>query len=148
MSQMNEGCILSTNNIQYNGYDRICHNGKGVYAHRLSYLKAHGNIPKGKLVLHKCNVRNCINPKHLYAGTYKDNSNDCFKSGNHNFQTKKNLARGERHGMAKMCEETVREARRLYDDKIDSIVGIARCFNVSPKTINPIVHRKTWRHIK
>ncbi len=148
MSVKNEGCIHSKENLQYNGYDRVYHNGKSVYAHRLAYLKRHGSIPKGKLVLHKCNVRNCINPKHLYAGTYKDNSNDCFKSGNHNFQTKKYLARGVRHGMSKMCDETVKEARRLYDDEVDSVAGIGRRFNVTTPPMRSIVKRKTWRHVK
>jgi hypothetical protein len=55
--------------------------GKQLWAHRVAWQNAHGPIPEGKLVLHKCDVGCCINPEHLYLGDYKDNARDRVQRG-------------------------------------------------------------------
>ena len=49
------------------------------YVHRFSYILHYGQ-PKN-LVLHKCNNKKCVNPAHLYDGTYKDNTRDAIQAG-------------------------------------------------------------------
>lgn len=58
------------------GYGRFYHEGKSIRAHRMSWMLYRGKIPKGMLVLHRCNHRYCVNPEHLYIGTPSDNLND------------------------------------------------------------------------
>jgi hypothetical protein len=43
-----------------------------------------GDIPADLLVLHKCNngAGGCVNPDHLYVGTYDDNARDRVRAGN------------------------------------------------------------------
>ena len=64
-----------------NGYGTMKFEGRTVDAHRISYILHFGLIPEGMLVCHKCDVPLCVNPKHLFLGTYKDNMQDCIAKG-------------------------------------------------------------------
>jgi hypothetical protein len=53
--------------------------GEVFRTHRLSWVVAHGKIPPGLCVLHKCDNAACINPEHLFLGTQNDNIRDCIR---------------------------------------------------------------------
>lgn len=72
----NTGCWLWEKSEKYLGYGAIGIGRKVHFAHRASYLVFKGNIPKNKVVRHKCDTPQCVNPDHLILGTVKDNSND------------------------------------------------------------------------
>lgn len=61
-----------------NGYGVIGRNKEhpNLYAHRVSWELHNGPIPDGMFVLHRCDVRNCVNPRHLYLGDQAANMLD------------------------------------------------------------------------
>lgn len=49
------------------------HEGRSILAHRFAYELAHGSIPEGMTIDHKCRVRHCVRPSHLEPVTGKVN---------------------------------------------------------------------------
>jgi hypothetical protein len=54
--------------------------GIQIYAHRLALERKLGRpIKPGLCALHTCDCKSCVNPDHLYEGTYTDNLLDAFE---------------------------------------------------------------------
>lgn len=85
------GCWIWNGRImKVPGYGVIAVGRAGqISTHRASFSAFGVNpIPNGLCVLHRCDVRRCINPAHLFLGTKKDNSQDMLKKGRHYSHTR------------------------------------------------------------
>ena len=131
--------------------------GKDVmgYAHRVVWELVYGAIPEGAEVLHRCDNPLCVNPRHLFLGTQKDNVRDMIEKGRENFgpgrmeieRHPEYRARGEHHPRAKLTEDAVREIRREVARGVRQCEVVKR-FRVGHSTISDIVRRKTWRYLE
>lgn len=106
-------------------------------AHRVSYRAFVGPIPDDMLVMHKCDVRECINPEHLSLGTYRDNTQDMLRKG------RGNHSRGERHRSAKLTEGQVREIR----NSSETLRVLAQKYGIASPVVHAVRSRRTWRHV-
>jgi predicted XRE-type DNA-binding protein len=83
VSKVDSGCHEWTSTIHRDGYGKFYLDGKQMSAHRAAYMLFVGAIPKGMLVMHTCDNRKCVNPKHLRVGTYSDNFQDMVSKNRH-----------------------------------------------------------------
>lgn len=125
-----KGCWLYTKLIM-KGCGHINIKGIKVPAHRISYEIHNGEIPKGMYICHKCDVRACVNPEHLFIGTHQDNMND---------KVKKNRA-----GRKLNYQQVINIKKRLLTG--DSDLSISKEFNVNRQTINKIKLNQSWSHV-
>lgn len=98
-------CWLWTASTNASGYG-IFGIGRTVTAHRLSYVLRKGETED--LVLHRCHVRRCVNPDHLYHGSNADNMRDMAAAGRSAKQP------GERNPNAKITDAEREEIRDLF----------------------------------
>ena len=115
------------------------HNRRSKRCHRLAWELAHGRIPKGLQVLHRCDNPPCVNAAHLFLGTPKDNTHDAI--------AKNRLAHGEHHGNARLTNHDVLQIRARYNGIFGQQTAIARIYGISPTTVRDIVHGINWRHL-
>lgn len=91
------GCWLWQNSLDKDGYG-WCRSRKNrklfniSKAHQLSYAVFVGANPDKLYVLHKCDVRNCVNPAHLFLGTQKENIEDMLSKGRQKPANKEQIA--------------------------------------------------------
>ncbi len=77
-----DGCWIFMGTLKC-GYGILSYNGKYVKVHRL-IMSLTQSFPlfSEKMILHKCNIRRCYNPEHLYVGNHLKNMQDRKAAGN------------------------------------------------------------------
>lgn len=147
------GCHIWMGSCMANGYGQIGYRGKNAAAHRVSWLLQRGPIPEGMSVLHRCDIRCCVNPEHLFLGTALDNVRDMVSKGRQRMdgvrgeqnpmRLYQGILSGGRHGMARLTENDVSEIRRRYADG-ETQKRLADAFGVNQTHISRIVRRESW----
>jgi DNA-binding XRE family transcriptional regulator len=129
------GCWLWKGIPSWDGYCQLQYNWRRMQAHVAAYIAWYGEVPPGLIVMHTCDVRNCVNPEHLRLGTYKSNMEDAVHKGR--------MATKEKNGNAKLNNEKVAEIKRLRNEGL-SQPKIARIIGCSNQTVSNVVNNKYW----
>lgn len=134
MPEPNSGCQLWLAHTVW-GYGHVYWKDRDYRAHRLAWELANGPIPKGMVVCHRCDVKACINPAHLFVDTVLGNNEDKRRKGRQ--------AKGEKVNTARFTAEQVRKIRKdnRRTDEIASEYGVAL------SSIVRIRNGRNWKHI-
>lgn len=121
-----DGCWLWTaalNRTGYGVFSLLSSHGGTHAAHRVAYAIANGSVPHGRVVMHTCDNRRCVNPAHLRLGAQVDNVRDMVAKGRHNSR----------------AERADRERVRRQDDAVAymdylhaNLCGFAKALNLGP----------------
>lgn len=114
------------------GYGLIGTGRKLISTHRAAWEEAYGTIPDGLCVLHRCDIRCCINPSHLFLGGHLENSHDAIAKGR--------AATGEKHGNCKLSDAEVTSIR--FDTRPSRIT--AADYGIDPAYVRAL-RRGDWR---
>jgi hypothetical protein len=130
------GCWLWTGPVSWKGYGESTYGGQGrIRAHRASWIIHNGEVPDGLWVLHKCDVRLCCNPAHLYLGRITDNTRDAME--------RNRVARGPRNAASKLDADAVLHIR----SSDETCRALAKKYGVSATAISKVKTSKNWAHI-
>lgn len=133
-------CWIWTGCLNSDGYGNIKHQDRTISAHRMSYIIFCGEIPKGMSVCHKCDVRNCVNPSHLFLGTHADNMHDCSIKNRVRCQV------GEKNNNAVLTANIVLQMREMYANGL-SFPEIQKIFNTRRTATRSAIKGITWKHV-
>lgn len=132
------GCWIWMKGTSPDGYGKIKYKQKTIRAHRFSWMAHRGKIPKWKFVLHKCDIKLCVNPDHLFIGTNDDNMKDMVLKKRHRI--------GSQQVSSKLTENQVRDIKNHF--KNHSTRKIAKIYGVGQVTIMRIKSGTHWTHVK
>lgn len=136
------GCWIwqgATRSGQKDPYGWAAYAGKQMGAHRVSWLVHRGSIPDGLYVCHRCDVRKCVNPDHLFLGTPSENMRDMWSKGRH-----KSPAEGVVGSLS--AKLTALQARAIYARALagERTSDLAKEFSVSQSAVSKIKSGGNW----
>lgn len=130
-------CWLWMARLDRDGYGRFKLAGKSLYAHRVAYQMAVGQIAAGLFVCHHCDNPPCCNPAHLFLGTPADNAADMARKG------RADKRFGDHNTQAKLSIQDSRQAHELLSAG-ESLMSVAERLGVSRSTIYNIATGRHW----
>ena len=128
-------CKVSPVTNGVGGYGRRYVRGVQRSAHRATWKEAHGPIPDGMCVLHRCDNPPCDELLHLFLGTQADNMADKVAKGR----------QAHTKGAAKITVVVAREIRDRYDGgRGERQAALAQEYGLTQSNVSAITTGKSW----
>lgn len=137
MPEPNSGCWLWLGPLYDSGYGSFNTGNGCVHAHRFSWELHNSKIPRELFACHKCDVRCCVNPEHVFIGTCQDNHDDMIRKG------RKVSVIGSAHPKTRLTEQDVLNIRA--DTRPLDVIGAQYGFD--KQHVWKIKKRWYWKHI-
>lgn len=141
-----DGCWQWTGATAGTGYGTFHLDGKDRRAHRISYLLYIGEFDQSLKICHTCDNPGCVRPDHLFAGTSKQNSQDCAAKGRCPAQRYPGLVAGEKNPYAKLTAQNVVDMRNAADLG-ETTKSIALRFNLHFVHVCHILNGDAWTSV-
>lgn len=135
-------CWLWKMSVNHNGYGRMKTSAGTKRANRISFFVHNGYLPDDKMVCHSCDTPACVNPKHLWLGTGKENQQDCIRKGRKHTTDQ----RGEKNHAAILDNAKAKQIIELIAEGMSN-KEIAAIFGVTHSAVSLIRLGKSWRHL-
>lgn len=133
------GCLLWLGFVHpKTGYGDFRVGGVTLPAHRVALLLAGGTLQPGEEAAHRCNVRSCVEPRHLRPLTHAENQAESI--GLH--VGKKNA--GEKNGNARLTTAQVVAIRDAYRDGNGTLESLAEAFGYSLYGMASVISGKRY----
>jgi len=131
-------CLVWTGNRGRN-YGRLKIRGVKWRVHRFVYTMVNGPIPPGICVCHSCDNPPCCNPKHLFLGTNKENSQDMVRKG------RVNGPKGIRNRNARFTDEQIVEIKSKYIPHVVTAEQVGLEYGMNPAYVRYLCSRRSSR---
>lgn len=142
-ARCNNGCIEWIASRGKKGYGEFHFQGRTFRAHRVSWILNCGTIPSAMMVCHRCDNPPCVNPKHLFLGSPKENMEDRIQKGHYPKQSP-GIA-GEQNCRHKLTDALVLEAKMLRSTM--TLRELALRYGVNIAVIHRAITGKSWKHL-
>lgn len=125
-------CWIWQASYNHRGYGYFFDGDRNQLAHRWAYFYFNKKTYNNMFICHSCDTPSCVNPKHLFEGTNRDNVMDAVKKQ----RQKRSLS-----------NKKVVEIRKLHSKGVLQ-KDLAKMFGVHFGTISHVIRGTTWRHVK
>ncbi len=133
-------CWLWTAATFTNGYAAFRVGDRQCRAHRWAYEHFSGPIPDGAVVMHRCDVKRCVNPAHLTIGTQAENQADMTSKG----RGRTGWRNGWRTNAPKLTATDAEAIRQRYVRGKVRQADLAAEYGVTQTMVSRIVRGAAW----
>lgn len=136
----NDACWEWKGRRNSSGYGIFDHNNRPNIASRFCFEMQNGPLPSDIFVCHRCDNPACVNPRHLWPGTHRENMKDAVSKG----RTRNAPRYGSASNKAKLSEDAVHHIRA----SMDPVKELASAYHVSTTAIRKVLNRENWGWLK